>query len=120
MNSPPLHYALGLSLVRQQDYDKALEYFKNANTLSPEDGQIAMVYAIALNTMEMSDEAIDLLNNYLQEYSENSQITTTLTTLYRDTGQIDKAIEMATRLVQLMPGDQQANNLLQQLRDMEE
>ena len=79
-----------------------------------------MVYAIALNTMERSDEAISLLNEYLQQYPENIQITTTLTTLYRDHGHIIEAIEMATRLVQLSPGDEQANNLLQQLREMEE
>ena len=59
----PLHYAMGLSLVRQQDYDRALDYFKNANALLPEDGQIAMVYAIALNTLERSEEAIILLND---------------------------------------------------------
>ena len=47
--SAVLHHTLGLALTRQKARDVALQEFKTAVQLAPDDGRFAYVYAVALH-----------------------------------------------------------------------
>lgn len=57
----PVHHALGLLLVRQKDYDGALEHLRRAAELGPDDPANAYVYAVALTSLGRPADALLVL-----------------------------------------------------------
>jgi predicted CXXCH cytochrome family protein len=81
-----LHYALGLSLVRQKEMDKALEELRLASTLDAESAQYIYVYAVALNSSGKQQEAIMVLQGAHNQHPNNRDILNALVAFHRELG----------------------------------
>ena len=85
-----LHHALGLWYVRNKVSDKALDEFKTALELSPENARFAYVYAIAL-AKESPQKAIKILEKAYQKHQGDQQIISALSFYYKQIGHTEKS-----------------------------
>jgi tetratricopeptide (TPR) repeat protein len=115
-----IHHALGLSLVRQKKLELALQSFKRASTLEPDNSQFNLVYAIALNSNQKSEEALSVLKSFLERNPKNAQTLMTLSTLNRDKGNIKEALVYAEKLLNLVPDNIQVQNHVNSLNEQYE
>lgn len=70
----PLHHALGLLMVREKEYDKALEQFKMACTQRPDVSQYSLVYAVALDSQGQTARAVEVLQAALNRQPRNTEL----------------------------------------------
>lgn len=114
-NAAVLHYALGLSLVRQKQYADALLSLHQAARLDPDAPRYTLTHAIALNSTGNSQQALANLRDYNQRHPDNREVLLTLATMHRDTGDIATAVNYANRILELSPDDEQAKLLKKSL-----
>jgi Flp pilus assembly protein TadD len=69
-----LHYALGLSLVRQKRLAEALPELRAATEIEPTNARLAYVYAIALHDTGKRREALVVLQQALRRAPGNSML----------------------------------------------
>jgi tetratricopeptide (TPR) repeat protein len=113
-----IHHALGLSQVRQKDLELALQSFQKAALLEPDNSQFNLVYAIALNSNQRSDEALSVLASFLERNPKNAQTLMTISTINRDKGNIKEALFYAEKLFNLMPENIQVKNYVELLTEL--
>jgi len=111
-----LHYALGLTLVRLAERPAAVSMLERAVQLAPGEPRYTYVYAVALNSIGRTREAIGLLERATQRWPTNRDVVTALATMQRDAGQREAARRTAARLATEFPNDPEVNALVQQLR----
>lgn len=116
-DSAELHHALGLTLVRRQQYDEAGVELGRAAELAPNDPIYAYVYGVALNSSGNSTRGIAVLNAAHERFPGDRQLLYALTTIGRDRGDLTAARRYAERLVALRPDDLQARQLLRQVAE---
>jgi len=97
------HHALGLSLVRLQRYPEALAELALAAKLDPGDASFAYVYAVALNSLGESQQAIRTLRDALEQHPRNREILSALVSFLRDSGDAEGARRYAEQLRALQP-----------------
>ena len=110
-----LHHALGLMLVRANQRDAALSELAAAVTLQPDESRFVYVYAVALNSLDRPDKAIDLLQDASIRFPADFDIHWALVTMLRDQGRLDEAREVAKTLSEIYPQVAAVRNLLQSL-----
>ena len=110
-----LHHSLGLMLVRNSQQEAALEELETAARLQPEVSRFVYVYAVALNSLDRSDEAIATLRDATGRFPADYDIHWALATMLRDQGREDEAREVAATLLELFPQVPDVQNLLQSL-----
>ena len=71
-NNADIHHSLGLALVRQHNYADAIPELRHASELAPDNARYAYVYAIALNSIGASAQAMELLEDDAQTPSGGS------------------------------------------------
>ena len=98
-----VHHALGLSLVRLQRYEAALEELAWAAKLDPGDANLVYVYAVALNSLGEAPRAIKTLREALQLHPRNREILSALVSFLRDSGDVAGAQLYAEQLRALEP-----------------
>ncbi len=98
-----IHYALGLSLVRQQRTGEGLEELREAVTMSPEDAHYVYVYAVALNSTGKPEQAILVLQGAYNQHPNDRDILGALAAFHRDMGNEDAARVYAGKLRALAP-----------------
>jgi predicted CXXCH cytochrome family protein len=111
-----LHYALGLTLVRQKRSDAALEELRQAATLDPMQPRYAYVYAVGLHSAGRSKDALAILKDSMQRRPNDRETLSAAIAMSRETGDSVAALEYAERLAQLVPGDRVLSNLIEELR----
>ena len=74
-------HAYGLALVRQRDYEGAMEELRLAFELEPQNGRYAYVYAVSLNSAGFREEAEQVLRAGLEESPEDQDLQSFLTIL---------------------------------------
>ncbi len=74
----PLHYALGLSLVRQKDTPAALRELALAAKLAPTEARYGYVYAVALNDSGKPQEAVKVLRGVLAQHPYDRDVLAAL------------------------------------------
>ncbi len=111
-----VHHALGLTLVRLQQVEPALDEFRQAAALAPDQARYAYVYAVALNSVGRGGEAIEVLKENLARHPLDRDTLSALIGLSRDAGDIASALHYAERLAQIGPPDPDLAGLIQQLR----
>ena len=115
-DSPHLHFALALALVRAQRHDEALSELETAYGLGPEDARIGYVYAVALDSAGRRDDAIRVWQEVLGRHPNDVDTLQALaSTLYRE-GRPEEALDHARRLATLVPQDPAAAQLLAAIR----
>ena len=97
------HHALGLSLVRLQRYDAALDELALAANLDPTDVSFTYVYAVALNSLGKASQAIQTLQNALILHPNNRELLSALISFLRDSGDVAGAGRNAEQLRSLGP-----------------
>jgi len=102
-NEASVHHALGLTLVRLQRYDAALDELALAADLNPNDASFTYVYAVALNSLGKAPQAIQTLQNALILHPNNTEILRALVSFLRDSGDLAGAGRYAEQLRSLDP-----------------
>jgi len=98
-----IHYALGLSLVRQQRPVEGVEELRLATTLSPDDARYVYVYAVALNSTGKQEQALMVLQGAHNQHPNNRDILSALVAFNRDMGNEAAARSYAGKLGALSP-----------------
>ena len=95
---------------------QAIESLQQASILEPENAQFSLVYAIALNSSGKTEDALAELKTYHQKHPMNRQILMTLSTIYRDDGNIKKSLFYAEKLLELIPDNIQVQEYIKTLQ----
>lgn len=114
-----LNLALGLSLVRADRLDEALMQLRLAVANAPDAPYYAYVLGIALNSTEQSAAAIATLRLAHARFPAHRDTLFALTTMLRDAGDTEGALEHARRLIALVPSDAEARGLLAEIESAE-
>jgi Flp pilus assembly protein TadD len=115
-NDAGLHHALGLSLVRQKQIDRALGELRRASQLEPNSDRYSYVYAVALDSAGRRTDAIALLKDSLVRHPDDRDTLMALVAFNREAGDINAALQYALRLAQVAPNDPGVGALVQELR----
>ncbi|MEQ9563098.1 MAG: ammonia-forming cytochrome c nitrite reductase subunit c552, partial [Woeseiaceae bacterium] len=99
VGSAALHHALGLTLVRVQQYDEALVELQKAAMLEPGSSRYTYVYAIGLNSLGRSEQAIETLRQARADFPADFDIAWALVTLLRDQGRLGEARDVAFEML---------------------
>ena len=110
-----LHFALGLSLARQQRLADALAELRQATRAAPAQARYAYVYGVALHSSGAQAAGIDALAAAHARFAADTDILLALVTMERDRGHLDAARRYARELVALAPNEPQAQALLRSL-----
>ena len=111
-----LHHALGLALVRQKHPDEALSELRQAAELDPDQTEYAYVYAVALNSVGRTSEAIAVLGENLTRHPNDRETLMALIDFNRGMGDTAAALHYAEQLARLMPNNPDINNIILGLR----
>lgn len=102
-DSPDLHHALGLTLVRLGRTPEALEELGRAAGLAPENVRYTYVYAVALADTGHRRQALEELERAHQRFPGDVEVLVALVTMSRDAGRLDDARRHARMLAQVAP-----------------
>jgi len=114
-NTAELHEALGLALVRQKRLREGATEVARAAQLRPDVPRYAYVQAIALNELGDVRGAIKVLADSHDRHPGERQTVMALVEYSAKAGDRAAAIRWAKTLVELSPGDPQAEQVLRQL-----
>lgn len=114
--SASAHHALGLLMIRTGGQKEALHHLRKASISAPEDARYSYVYGIALNSLEMSEQAISVLKKALNHNPYNTNLLVSLASIHRDRGEYEKALRYAVRLIKNYPDNKNYQQLEEQLR----
>jgi predicted CXXCH cytochrome family protein len=98
-----LHYALGLTLIRQQQAGAAVTELHQATTLNPDSARYIYVYAVALNSTGKPAEALLVLQGAHSRFPYNTDLLSALVAFNRDQGNTEVANRYAKKLQALLP-----------------
>jgi Tfp pilus assembly protein PilF len=98
-----LHYALGLSLIRQKRAPAAVEELRLAARLDPDNPRYTYVYAVALNSTDQPEQAIMELKRAHNSHPNDVDILNALTAFLRDAGGHEQAKSYSQKLRRLSP-----------------
>ncbi len=113
--SAPLHHALGLSYVRTQQRREAIAALASAARLAPDEPRYAYVYGVALHSYGDDGAASAVLESAHRRFPGEPDILRALASMAQARGDLVRARRFAERLVELSPGDAQAQQLLRGL-----
>ncbi len=114
--SPALHHALGLLLVREKRLPEAIVELGRAFELGADSPRYGYVYGIALNSIGETGSAIGVWEQVLENTPDDLQTLYALAPALRDSGDRARAISLAKRLTELAPQDPQVQPLRQSLQ----
>jgi tetratricopeptide (TPR) repeat protein len=93
-----LHYALGLSLIRQKRAQAAVEELRLAARLNPDSPRYLYVYAVALNSTGQPGQAIMVLQGAHNSHPNDVDILNALIAFNRVAGNHEQAKRYAQKL----------------------
>jgi len=111
-----LHHALGLLLARRHDLPGAVAELTRAAALAPDDTTAQYMLAVATHDAGRPAAAIDLLDRTWRAHPGDRTVLAGLVSYVRESGDLARAEMLATRLVDLSPGDADAAALLADIR----
>jgi len=110
---PDLHHALGLTRIRQQRYDEAIEHLAHAVEYAPHQPRYAYVYGIALHSIGEFQLALLALREAHGRQPGHVDLLFALATISRDIGDNESMREYASRLLEMVPEHPAARALLE-------
>jgi predicted CXXCH cytochrome family protein len=93
-----LAHALGLSLVRQQRLEEALEWLGRAARHDPGQARFSYVYGVALHSAGRVDQALVVLGEAYRRHEGSMEILAALVSMNREAGHPEVARDYAKRL----------------------
>jgi predicted CXXCH cytochrome family protein len=100
-DNPSLHYALGLTLIRQRQLPAALAEFKTAARLAPDDAHVGYVYGVALHDTGKPQEGRRQLEAVLKRHPNDLQVLQALSSYAREAGDVQASMAYSARLREL-------------------
>ncbi len=100
-DNPSLHYALGLTLIRQRQLPAALAEFKTAARLAPDDAHMGYVYGVALHDTGKPEEGIRQLEAVLKRHPDDLQVLQALASYAKEVGDMQGSTAYSARLQEL-------------------
>jgi len=110
------HFAFGLWLARAGRREEAVAELKQAAELEPDNAHFSYVFAVAIASSGDSAKALELLRKLLVLHVFDRESLLAAAEYARNLGYKDEALQYATRLSELAPGDVSVRSLLQALR----
>jgi tetratricopeptide (TPR) repeat protein len=104
-DSADLHHALGLSLVRAKRLDAALDDLKQATELAPTHTRYAYVYAVALDSVGRTQDAVPVLEGAAARDAGDTDLLVALVQYNAKLGQREAAAGWLDKLATAAPGD---------------
>jgi tetratricopeptide (TPR) repeat protein len=114
--APALHYAMGLSWVRQKQYAKAIARFEKATELGESNTRYPYMLAIAYNSTGQAPRALSVLSRALENHPQAERLLRLQATIARDAGRYDQALRAANKLNDLAPRNRQYQSLRRQIQ----
>ncbi len=102
------HELLGDVLSSQHNYASAIEHFRQALQLAPENIELRLRLALALSRLELKDEAIAVLEALLEQHPDADFSRLTLARFYLHNQQPGKALVTYQQLLERQPDQIQA------------
>jgi tetratricopeptide (TPR) repeat protein len=96
-----LHYALGLTLIRQRQLLAALAELKLAAALAPDDAHMGYVYGVALHDTGNAREGVKQLQAVLKAHPDDVEVLQALLAYSRETGDVAAMSTYGTRLQEI-------------------
>jgi Flp pilus assembly protein TadD len=115
-----VHHALGLTLVRLNRHDEALDEFRKAVELEPDQARYAYVYAVGLHSSGRQSEAMIVLKENLSRHPGDRDTLLALVSFSQEAGDLNAALKYAEKLAEIEPTNQDLANLVQELRRQNE
>jgi hypothetical protein len=84
--------------------------------LRPEAARYAFVYGVALNSAGQTSRAIEVLEETHRRFPDERDPVIALAVFARDAGDTEAAVRWATVLLEIWPGDPEAQALLAELQ----
>jgi len=109
-------HALGLHWVRLKTYEKALLHLALATKQSDSQPRYVFVYAVALDNLGRTEEAIALLKRAVNTWPNQYDLLATLVSYYEKIGRIAEAGEYISQLSRLAPNSPQVKRLVEQFK----
>jgi predicted CXXCH cytochrome family protein len=113
--SAALHYALGLTRVRQQQPSAGLESLKRAAELDPNEARYTYVYAVAVHSAGRTGEGIAILEQAEKRWPHDHDVLLGLASFQLQAGKTGAARQTASALIAAYPSDPDAQALAEQL-----
>lgn len=113
-NGNALH-ALGLLETRSGDAQKALDYLRRAAELESQGIRHRFVYAIALHDLGQPREALQALDKLHRQFPREEQVLLAMANYSAELGDRQRARSYVQQLLQLSPGNNHYQQLLQSL-----
>ena len=115
-DDPSLQHALGLVMVREKHYARALGLLSRATQLNPADARYAYVYAIALNDAGQTKAAIAALEASVKLHPYDRASLEALVALMGQSGDSTRELVYAQRLAEFEPDNARLQQLIVRLR----
>jgi len=115
-DSATLYHALGLSQVRQQKMEAALNSLQRAAQLDEYNTRYQYVYAVALQSDGKLDAALNVLEMVIQRLPNDIETLYALATFNRDAGRREATLKYALKLQTLLPDDANIKQLVESLQ----
>ena len=111
-----IYYEMGLLQVRLRLLSKAIVSLAKAALLAQENSHYSYVYAIAMNSYQRPDEALDILQQAYLLHPEDENILTALISINQDNKHNIEALKYAKKLLALDPDNPSLQNFVEQLK----
>jgi predicted CXXCH cytochrome family protein len=115
-DSGAVQHAYGLALIRKQDKQKALKHLKLATEQIDAGVRYAYVYAIALDSVGNTSEAIDVLEETNQKWPNQYDVLLSLVTYLDQEGREPESLKYLSNLSAIAPNDPNVRSRIQQLQ----
>jgi len=110
-----LHHALGLLQVRRKQYEDAVASLGEATRLNTANAHYSYVYAVALNSVGRTEQALAVLKQAQEHNPVNQELLLALVDMNRAAGNLAAATTYAKALTALAPTDTALQKLLSDL-----
>ncbi|MFG0284248.1 MAG: HEAT repeat domain-containing protein [Phycisphaerales bacterium JB039] len=114
--SAPLHFSLGLLLVRTGQRDAALGELAAASRLEPADPHLGYVYGVALDSTGQRPRAIEIWEDVISRHPNQRDLLRALAMALMESGEPARAWPHARRLAELEPDDPKVAALAEAIR----
>ena len=111
-------------LIKQQNFEDAMNLVKSRETLEIKDSQIHLEWAKICEELNLIDGLILELNLVLRDAPDNIEIYKKLAEVYLDDANFDKALKTWQKITELQPDDiyayKQAGSILEDMKRIDE
>jgi tetratricopeptide (TPR) repeat protein len=111
-DSGAAQYGYGLSLIRQRNYEDAIPYLLAATERTDSQPRYAYVYAIALDSVGRTKEALVFLNKANQDWPNQYDLLMTQVQYMEKLSLTDGILEFISKLSQIAPGSPDVKQLI--------